>query len=82
MCHNCHIHPSDNERNGAQEEQINSESNKKGKRSRTAFSEAQLDELELEFHKEKYPGAQTREKISKRLNIKEDRIQVCISNSK
>ena len=61
---------------GAEGEPGNSESNRKGKRSRIAFTEAQLDELELEFHKNKYPSMQSRKKIARQLNIKEDRIQV------
>ena len=52
---------------------------KKGKRSRTAFSEAQLDQLELMFHQTHYPDVYAREEISKRLNIKEDRIQVLLT---
>ena len=49
---------------------------KKPKRTRTAFTAHQLDQLELYFALSAYPDAFTRDDISRRLNIKEDRIQV------
>ena len=49
---------------------------KKPKRTRTAFSTQQLDQLELLFTTTHYPDVFTREETAKRLNIKEDRIQV------
>ena len=49
---------------------------KKPKRTRTAFSTHQLDQLELLFATTHYPDVFTREETAKRLNIKEDRIQV------
>ena len=49
---------------------------KKPKRTRTAFTTHQLDQLELCFASSAYPDAFTRDDISRRLNIKEDRIQV------
>lgn len=49
---------------------------KKPKRTRTAFSNLQLDQLELAFSRSHYPDVFTREDLSTKLNIKEDRIQV------
>ncbi len=49
---------------------------KKPKRTRTAYSNIQLDQLELAFSRSHYPDVFTREDLSNKLNIKEDRIQV------
>ncbi len=50
---------------------------KKPKRTRTAFSNMQLDQLEYVFENvSQYPDVFVREELSKRLGIKEDRIQV------
>lgn len=49
---------------------------KKPKRTRTAFSNYQLDQLELVFSQTQYPDVFVREDLSTRLGIKEDRIQV------
>lgn len=49
---------------------------KKAKRTRTAFSNLQLDQLELAFSRSHYPDVFTREDLSNKLNIREDRIQV------
>lgn len=49
---------------------------KKPKRTRTAFSNLQLDQLELAFSRSHYPDVFTREDLSNKLSIKEDRIQV------
>lgn len=51
---------------------------KKAKRTRTAFSNLQLDQLELAFSRSHYPDVFTREDLSNKLNIREDRIQVCL----
>lgn len=51
---------------------------KKPKRTRTAFSNLQLDQLELAFSRSHYPDVFTREDLSNKLSIKEDRIQVNI----
>ena len=53
---------------------------KKAKRTRTAFSNLQLDQLELAFSRSHYPDVFTREDLSNKLNIREDRIQVCTYN--
>lgn len=53
---------------------------KKPKRTRTAFSNLQLDQLEIAFSRSHYPDVFTREDLSSKLNIKEDRIQVCEYN--
>ena len=49
---------------------------KKPKRTRTAYSNYQLDQLELVFTTTHYPDVFTREELSRRLGIREDRIQV------
>ena len=49
---------------------------KKPKRSRTAYSNYQLDQLELMFAQTQYPDIFLREDLSSRLGIREDRIQV------
>lgn len=55
---------------------------KKPKRTRTAYSNYQLDQLELVFSSTHYPDVFTREELARRLGIREDRIQVCyISDS-
>lgn len=51
---------------------------RKPKRTRTAYSNYQLDQLELVFATAHYPDVFTREELSRRLCIKEDRIQVSI----
>ncbi len=51
---------------------------KKPKRTRTAFTSTQLDQLEIYFSDSIYPDAFVRDDISKQLHIKEDRIQVYI----
>lgn len=52
---------------------------KKPKRTRTAFSNMQLDQLEYVFENvSQYPDVFVREELSKRLAIKEDRIQARI----
>ena len=50
---------------------------RKQKRIRTAFSNKQLDQLELAFCKSPYPDTGTRLKLASDLSINEDRIQVC-----
>ena len=77
---------SDSEVDSETDSQSNSPSNrdkdyihqpKKPKRTRTAFSNLQLDQLEYTFdHVSQYPDVFVREELSKRLGIKEDRIQV------
>ncbi|XP_003389232.1 PREDICTED: paired box protein Pax-6-like [Amphimedon queenslandica] len=53
---------------------------KKPKRTRTAYSNSQLDQLELIFATTHYPDVFTREDLSRRLGIREDRIQVWFQN--
>ena len=50
------------------------------RRRRTAFTNEQLDRLEDAFEKERFPGIQIREDLSRELNIGEDRIQVNFYN--
>ena len=49
---------------------------KKPKRTRTAYSNYQLDQLELVFTQTQYPDVFIREEMASRLGIREDRIQV------
>ena len=53
---------------------------KKPKRTRTAYSNNQLDQLELVFSQTQYPDVFLREELAKSLGIKEDRIQVSCHN--
>ena len=55
---------------------------KKAKRTRTAFTNYQLDQLELMFAKTQYPDSFLREELSKLIHIKEDRIQVIVRKKK
>ena len=48
------------------------------KRTRTAYSQAQKDALELAFHAKPYPDGFFRQKVSRQVGIPEDRIQVSI----
>lgn len=49
---------------------------RRGKRTRTAYSQAQQDALELAFHANPYPDGFFRQKVSRQVGIPEDRIQV------
>ena len=48
----------------------------KQKKTRTAFSSEQLDQLELAYSNEQYPDIGTRRRLASDLSINEDRIQV------
>ena len=48
----------------------------KVKRSRTTFSQYQLDELELMFQQSHYPDMFMRQKLAMRIRLPESRIQV------
>ena len=49
---------------------------RKQKRKRTAFSNEQVDQLELAFRNSVYPDIGTRQMLASDLSINEDRIQV------
>lgn len=51
------------------------------KRTRTAYSNYQLDQLELVFSQTHYPDVFLREELSARLGISESRLQVTNFNS-
>ena len=46
------------------------------KRTRTAFTETQLDQMELVFYQNNYPDMYSRSEMSKIIAVNEDRIQV------
>ncbi|CAJ0928551.1 unnamed protein product, partial [Mesorhabditis belari] len=50
------------------------------RRSRTAFSDTQLEELESCFSKCQYPDLSTRERLAKQVDLPESRIQVWFKN--
>ena len=55
---------------------------KKPKRTRTAYSNYQLDQLELVFSNNHYPDFFTREELARTLGIREDRIQIWFQNKR
>jgi len=46
------------------------------RRKRTFYTNKQLDRLEEVFQQNKFPGIETRERLTDELGIREDRIQV------
>ena len=49
---------------------------KKSKRTRTAYSQLQLDLLELAFHVNPYPDEKCQQKVAFDVGLKDDRVQV------
>ena len=55
---------------------------KRKRRHRTIFSEEQLDQLESTFERTHYPDVLQREDIAARIDLKEERVEVCIKKKK
>ncbi|XP_026163825.1 homeobox expressed in ES cells 1-like [Mastacembelus armatus] len=51
-----------------------------GRRPRTAFTNTQVNVLEMVFQVNCYPGIQLREQLAERLDLDEDRIQIWFQN--
>jgi len=64
------------EESGHTEDGEDAEERPKVKRTRTAYSNYQLDQLELVFSQTHYPDVFLREELSARLGISESRLQV------
>ena len=54
-----------------------SSTKQKSKRTRTAYTQAQQDQLEMAYHANPYPDNVYRQKVSDLTGIPPDRIQVC-----
>lgn len=52
-------------------------SGKRKRRHRTIFSEEQLEQLEQTFSKTHYPDVMLREELASRIDLKEERVEVC-----
>jgi hypothetical protein len=56
------------------------EMTKRKRRHRTIFTEEQLDELERTFQKTHYPDVVLREQLAIKVELKEERVEVCLSS--
>lgn len=54
---------------------------KRKRRHRTIFTEEQLEELEKTFNKTHYPDVLLREEMALKIDLKEERVEVRISNT-
>lgn len=55
---------------------------KRKRRHRTIFTEEQLEELEKTFGKTHYPDVLLREQLALKVDLKEERVEVSLSNAK
>lgn len=53
---------------------------KRKRRHRTIFTEEQLEQLESTFDKTHYPDVVLREQLALRVDLKEERVEVCAAN--